>query len=124
MNERMKCGGHSAPRAPNEEERVFLTSAPILNLIQDAATQPKSTSSESSSSLILDPILLTTQVVAGTNYQVKYHVKSSSASADGEETKQRYVHAKIFKPLPCHNSPSELLNFKDNCSLQDELTTI
>ena len=119
MNERMKCGGHSAPRAPNEEERVFLTSAPILNMIQDA-TQPKSTSSESLSSLILDPILLTTQVVAGTNYQVKYHVKSSSASSDGE----RYVHAKIFKPLPCYNSPPELLNFKDNCSQQDELTTI
>lgn len=95
-------GGHSAPRSPSEKEREFLASTQICRMVADAC------------GIRLDgkmhPVKITTQVVAGTNYQVKYHVGGT-----------QYVHAKIFRPLPCYNdTPPRLLSSAGNKTLEDE----
>jgi cystatin-A/B len=96
------AGGHSAPRSPNEEERNFLTTPQIRQMVGDACGFPLDT---------LDPIKITSQVVAGTNYQVKYHVGGT-----------KYVHAKFFRPLPCYKDEKPaLLSFMENKTLEDEL---
>ena len=97
------AGGHSKPRKPTDEEKAFLISTPIRKLME---TELKSELA------VLDPILVTTQVVAGTNYKVKYHI------GDGN-----YVHAKIFEPLPCYADEQnpQVSSFEANKSEQDEL---
>lgn len=103
-------GGHSAPRPPTPEEKAFLTSPPIQKLVE-AAIQTNGGSSDLVVSL-LDPVLMTTQVVAGTNYKVKYHVGNG-----------RYVHARIFEPLPCYAAEQkpEVTHFEMNRSEKDGL---
>lgn len=107
------AGGHSASRAPSVEEKVFLTSPPIRKLIEDAIKSDGGGSANSSLIIsLLDPVLMTTQVVAGTNYKVKYHLGNGS-----------YVHAKIFEPLPCYADQQKpaLSNFEMNKSENDRL---
>ena len=58
-----------------------------------------------------EPILFTCQVVAGTNYNVKIHV--------GDE---RFIHVKIYVPLPSSNSSSEILECESGKTLFDPLT--
>mmetsp|Transcript_46294 Transcript_46294/g.112188 ORF Transcript_46294/g.112188 Transcript_46294/m.112188 type:complete len:126 (-) Transcript_46294:1824-2201(-) len=104
-------GGHSTPRAPSAEEKDFLISPPIRKLVEDAMKK-----NGGSSDLLLtstfDPVLMTTQVVAGTNYKVKYHIGNGN-----------YVHAKIFEPLPCYKDEQkpEVSHFEINKSEKDEL---
>jgi hypothetical protein len=97
--ERIICGGHSGARAPSDEERAFLTSTKVRQLVEQAHCAAFTTT--------FDPVLVTTQVVAGANYQVKYNVGS------------KHVHAKVFQPLPCNSSEPELLSFLDNRTLED-----
>ena len=59
---------------------------------------------------VFEPILYTTQVVAGTNYNIKVHV--------GEE---KFIHIKIYVPLPVYNAPNELLECESNKTLFDSL---
>ena len=59
---------------------------------------------------IYEPVLYTTQVVAGTNYKIKVHV--------GDE---RFIHIKIYVPLPVYNSPNELLECESDMTLFDPL---
>ncbi|CAJ1959156.1 unnamed protein product [Cylindrotheca closterium] len=103
------AGGHSAPRAPSEEEKAFLTSPPIRKLVEGAI---KTNGGSDLTISELDPVLMTTQVVAGTNYKVKYHI--------GDE---KYVHAKIFEPLPCYadEQKPEVSHFEMNKSKKDKL---
>ena len=57
-----------------------------------------------------EPILYTTQVVAGTNYNIKVHV--------GDE---KFVHIKIHVPLPVYNAVNELLECESDKTLFDPL---
>ena len=59
---------------------------------------------------IYEPILYTTQVVAGTNYKIKVKV--------GDE---KYVHIKVFVPLPCNNAPNQLTSQEAGKTLADAL---
>ena len=55
-------------------------------------------------------VLYTTQVVAGTNYLIKVYVGH-----------QKYIHIKVFVPLPFRNQPNELLNVEANKIFTDPL---
>ena len=95
------CGGYSHARIPTNEEREFLTSRPIRQALEERNQSPFPS---------FHVVAVKTQVVAGTNYQVKYHVGS------------KYVHATIFKPLPCQQDQSPVvLGFVDHCTGTDEL---
>ena len=59
---------------------------------------------------VFEPILYTSQIVAGTNYNIKVHV--------GE---QRFIHMKIYVPLPVYNAPNELLECESDKTLFDPL---
>jgi hypothetical protein len=95
----MMAGAHSKVREPTDEEREWLTSPEIERLLQAQAGVAFTT---------FDPVSLTSQVVAGTIYQVKYHYVG-----------WKHVHAKIFRPLPCDNKPPELLGFAAECRAED-----
>jgi cystatin-A/B len=57
-----------------------------------------------------DAVKYTTQVVAGTNYKIKVKV------GDG-----KYVHMKVYVPLPCKNAPNELKECEKGKTLDDAL---
>ena len=59
---------------------------------------------------IYEPVLYTSQVVAGTNYKIKIHV--------GDE---KFIHIKVYVPLSVYNSPNELLEAESNMTLFDPL---
>ena len=59
---------------------------------------------------VFDAVKYTSQVVAGSNYNIKVHV------GDG-----KYVHIKVFVPLPCNNAPNELLESAKGKTLNDPL---
>ena len=59
---------------------------------------------------VFEAVKFKTQVVAGTNYLVKVKV--------GDE---KYVHLKIYVPLPCKNAPNELLEQEKGKTLADPL---
>ena len=59
---------------------------------------------------IFEPILYTTQVVAGINYIIKVHVGN-----------EKFVHIKIHVPLSVTNSPNVLLECESNMTLYDPL---
>ncbi len=59
---------------------------------------------------IFEPILYTTQVVAGINYIIKVHVGN-----------EKFVHIKIHVPLSVTNSPNVLLECELNMTLYDPL---
>jgi hypothetical protein len=113
----MRCGGHSATRPPTEKERAFLTSVAVQSLIQGVA------GISSSETVLLNPVQLTTQVVAGINYQVKFQVvvDQGKNAESSSSPSSYYVHAKIFEPLPCYPGPPELLGFQNNCTVDDPI---
>ena len=57
-----------------------------------------------------EAVKFTTQVVAGTNYKIKVKV------GDG-----KFVHIKVYVPLPCKNAPNELLESEKGKTLNDAL---
>ena len=59
---------------------------------------------------IFEPILYTTQVVAGINYIIKVHVGN-----------EKFVHIKIHVPLSVTNSPNVLLECESNMTLYEPL---
>ena len=134
------CGGHSSSRVPTPEELDFLTSTEILTtllapkllvsstaLLSTSSTSSLSSSSFRSSSIV--PIAVTTQVVAGTVYQVKYKwTIDIGQSTDNDNDNDnaidpkimiRYFHAKIYKPLPCNpDKDVALMSFQDDCTVE------
>ena len=135
------CGGHSSSRSPTPEELDFLTSQKILTnllapkllvsstaLLSTSSTSSLSSSSFRSSSIV--PIAVTTQVVAGTVYQVKYKWTIDIGNTDNNndndidnkidpKTMIRYFHAKIYKPLPCNpDKDVALMSFQDDCTIE------
>ena len=57
-----------------------------------------------------EAVSFTTQVVAGTNYKIKVKV------GDG-----KYVHIKVFVPLPCNGTEKQLTSHEANKTLADKL---
>jgi cystatin-A/B len=57
-----------------------------------------------------EAVKFTTQVVAGTNYKIKVKV------GDG-----KFVHIKVYVPLPCKNAPNQLLESEKGKTLEDAL---
>ena len=57
-----------------------------------------------------EAVKYTSQVVAGKNYKIKVKV------GDG-----KYVHIKVFVPLPCKNAPNELRSSEKGKTLEDPL---
>ena len=56
------------------------------------------------------PVLIKSQVVAGTNYWVKIQVSDTA-----------YIHVKIFKPLPHTGAPAEIKEVQAGKTLEDQL---
>ena len=59
---------------------------------------------------VYEPVLYTSQIVAGTNYKIKIHVGN-----------ERYIHITIYVPLPVYNNPNELLEWESDKTLFDPL---
>ena len=57
-----------------------------------------------------EAVSYTTQVVAGTNYKIKVKVGN-----------EKYVHIKVFVPLPCNGTEKELMSQEANKTLNDQL---
>mmetsp|Transcript_35778 Transcript_35778/g.40896 ORF Transcript_35778/g.40896 Transcript_35778/m.40896 type:complete len:139 (+) Transcript_35778:81-497(+) len=129
------CGGHSSLRAPTQDELDFLTSTTVItNLLAPKLLSSSSSSSSmlstSSTALPIVPIAMTTQVVAGTVYQVKYKwtIDSDNSNNDNNNDNNnnidqnkmiRYCHAKIYKPLPCNPEKDvALMSFQDDCTVE------
>jgi hypothetical protein len=102
----MMAGAHSSIREPTDKERAWLTSPKIVKLLQEQQQQQQQHTGDALTTL--NPVGLTSQVVAGTVYQVKYHTVG-----------WKHVHAKIFRPLPCDNKPPEVLGFVAECRAED-----
>lgn len=88
-----------------------MTSAPIRTLLLGAMKSSGGGTTDANSEATFEPVLLTTQVVAGINYKVKYQIGNG-----------KYVHANIFEPLPCYaDEKPTLSNFEMNKSESDAL---
>ena len=83
------CGGHSNVKscadADNSDEKELFESL-------KAAIEEKAENTYT----VFEPILFTSQVVAGKNYWVKIHVDDD------------FIHVKIYKPLPHTGNPPEI----------------
>jgi hypothetical protein len=55
-----------------------------------------------------EPLKVSTQVVAGTNY--KFYCKATNATPDAKE---RYAYVTIYVPLPVSGDPAEITDIKD-----------
>ena len=84
----MMCGGASQNKIPEGEELAYFIECKAI--VEAAAGASFET---------FTPVAYTSQVVAGTNFQVKYNVGDS------------YVHAKIFRPLPHTGEPASVSAF-------------
>ena len=86
------CGGHSEAKscADNPEEKELFEG--MKDDIQTKAGKSYTN---------FEALKYTSQVVAGTNYWVKFH-------ADDD-----YIHVKIFKPLPHTGNPAQIVEVQD-----------
>ena len=86
-------GGFSTERSPTEREQRILTSLAVKEKLEQMSNAGFSD---------VQVISVKSQVVAGTNYSVKYKTTDNS----GVET---FLLAKIFVPLPYANEPPEVM---------------
>jgi len=93
-------GGHSAPRAPTEEETEMVLS--MKEAIEERAGRKLHH---------FEIVHLTSQVVAGTNFWVK--IKADSHHGQEHE----YIHVKIFRPLPHTHQPPQITEFTMNVAV-------
>ncbi|XP_073474186.1 cystatin-B-like [Aquarana catesbeiana] len=93
------CGGTSEPREPTEEDQAILDKVKE-QYEKQSGTNPKE----------FKAILVSTQVVAGTNYFFKVET--------GEDT---YIHVRVFVPLPGSEKGPTLLSFQADKKKDDEL---
>ena len=95
----MMCGGFGNSRpADDKVKAIALEMKPKVEQAL-GATYPE-----------FEAVQYTTQVVAGTNYKIKVKV------GDG-----KYVHIKVFEPLPCNSTVKELLSQEADKTLADKL---
>ena len=93
----MMCGGHSNLKTPDAEDHEEFNS--WKPAVEAACGETYAT---------FEVVGYTSQVVAGTNFQLKIHVGD-----------QKYVHAKVFRPLPHTGNPASVSNHKTGCTLDD-----
>lgn len=93
------CGGFTQNKPMDDEVKA------IANEMK-----PKVETAMNKTFGVYEPVCYKTQVVAGVNYSIKVKV-------DGG----KYLHMKIFKPLPCNGTELELLNQTDGHTLEDVL---
>ena len=85
----MMCGGASANKIPDADELAFFIECKAIVEAAAGASYDAFT-----------PICFTSQVVAGTNFCVKFNVGGDA-----------HVHAKIFRPLPHTGAPASVSGF-------------
>jgi cystatin-A/B len=95
----MLCGGMSSTSAINPE--FFAKIVSLKAGIQAQAGMTFTT---------FEPVSYKSQVVAGMNYRVKIRVD------DG-----KFIHAKIYEPLPCYNKPIQINDVILNKTETDEI---
>lgn len=95
----MMCGGTSASKPATDEIQELCNT--LRNALEGKAGKKF---------IEFKAIEFQTQVVAGTNYFVKIHIGS-----------EEYVHARIFRPLPCHGTEPELHSVLVSKTKEDEL---
>ncbi|XP_077335799.1 cystatin-B-like isoform X2 [Lithobates pipiens] len=94
-----RVGGTSPGRAPTKEDQA------ILDKVKDAFVKQSGTNPST-----FKAVLVSTQVVAGTNYFFKVDT--------GEDT---YIHVRVFVPLPVSDEGPTLVSFQANKTKDDEL---
>ncbi|XP_018427569.1 PREDICTED: leukocyte cysteine proteinase inhibitor 1-like [Nanorana parkeri] len=92
-------GGFSEPRAPSKEDQA------VTDKVKGEFI--KKTGQNTSE---FKAVLLCTQVVAGTNYIVKVKIGGD-----------KYVHLKVFEPLPHTNEGPSLVSYQLNKKKDDKL---
>ena len=85
----MMCGGVSDNKIPDIDEQQFFTECKAI--VEDAACATYDT---------FTAVCFTSQVVAGTNFQIKFNVGGDV-----------HVHAKIFRPLLYTGNPASVSAF-------------
>merc|ERR1719428_2178967 len=96
------CGGHSAPKDVEDTEDGNELKEIVAGLKSKVEEKLEKTFGT------FTPIKYTTQVVAGIIYQVKVDVGDN-----------KYVHAKIVKPLPHTGNPPELMEAQGDKAMDD-----
>ena len=95
----MSCGGFGDAKDADDKVKAL-----ALEM------KPKAEAALGATFATFDAVKYTTQVVAGTNYKIKVNV------GDG-----KFVHIKVYVPLPCKNAPNELLSQEAGKTLADPL---
>lgn len=88
-------GGYSDERPPTDEEIEYLSSPDVLEAMAVETTPAIGGYDDCKG---WKPVLVATQVVAGTNFRVKYRIDYLNAPFI------HHAHATIFRPLPCHSA--------------------
>lgn len=95
----MICGGKGNAQVPDAELSQLFVSV-----------KPQVEANANLTFTTFEPVSYRSQVVAGTNYFVKFKV-------DGD----KYVHARIFKPLPCYGTELQVSDVSTGLSLEAQI---
>jgi len=95
----MMCGGFTNSRPADDNVKAI-----ALEM------KPKVEEALGTTYTQFEAVSFTTQVVAGTNYKIKVKV--------GDE---KYVHIKVFVPLPCNSTEKKLMSQEAGKTLNDAL---
>ena len=95
----MMCGGFGNSRPADDQVKAL-----ALEMKPKVEQALGETYSE------FEAVSYTTQVVAGTNYKIKVKVGN-----------EKYVHIKVFVPLPCNSTEKQLMSQEANKTLADKL---
>ena len=95
----MMCGGFTNSRPADDNVKAI-----ALEM------KPKVEEALGTTYTQFEAVSFTTQVVAGTNYKIKVKV--------GDE---KYVHIKVFVPLPCNSTEKKLMSQESGKTLNDAL---
>ena len=95
----MMCGGFGGARPADDEVKELVKSV-----------KPKVEAKANNTYNVFEAVNFTTQVVAGTNFLVKVKVDND-----------KYLHVKVFRPLPCNGTELEVLDVQTGKTLNDPL---
>ena len=95
----MMCGGFTNARPADDKVKAI-----ALEMKPKVEQALGETYSE------FEAVSFMTQVVAGTNYKIKVKVGNG-----------KYVHIKVFVPLPCSGTEKEVMSQEANKTLNDQL---
>eukprot|EP00667_Euglena_gracilis_P027747 EG_transcript_34656 len=98
----MLCGGAGAEQPANDEIRQLCLT------VKDGVHAAARNTGFAGDFTKYEPVSYKTQVVAGTNFFIKLAV-----------TEDQFLHARIFKPLPCNGANPEVHSVQINKALAD-----